>query len=129
MCHQHKLAIPFYHPCKTFNFSDKGISIFSVWKPQMKLELKGSRDIHWKKFWITEVLTGLFNCCKFFVLVSATIGFCFPKGLDLAPGPVSRRCIWEDVNYYFFSPQWLGGLPGLQKGELIQNYNSAVHTT
>ena len=36
---------PIYHPHKTFNFSDKSIPSFSVWKPQMKLEWKDSRDI------------------------------------------------------------------------------------
>ena len=39
-----------YHPHKTFYFSDKGILSFSVWKPQMKLELKDSRDINWENF-------------------------------------------------------------------------------
>ena len=37
---------PFYHPRKTFNFSDSGFPSFSVWNPQMKLDLKESRDIH-----------------------------------------------------------------------------------
>ena len=57
ICHQHKLATLFITFIKTFNFSDKGILSFSVWKPQMKLELKDSRDIHgenfeWRKSWL-----------------------------------------------------------------------------
>ena len=41
---------PIYHPHKTFNFSDKSIPSFSVWKPQIKLELKDSTDFHWQNF-------------------------------------------------------------------------------
>ena len=40
----------YYHPHKTFNFSDKGIPSLSVSKPQMKLEWKDSMDIHQENF-------------------------------------------------------------------------------
>ena len=96
-----------YHPRETFNLSDKGIPSFSVWKPQMKLELKDSRDIQLFNFW-------KFFCSK------------------CKQGSVSRVWVWirvqflEDAVYHLFSPQWLGGL---HKGGLIQKYNSAVHTT
>ena len=98
-----------YHPHETFNFSDKDIPSFSVWKPQTKLELK------------IKVLTGLFNFCKFFC------SKCLQK-----LGSVSKVWVWirvqflEDAIYYLFRPQWLGEL---HKGGLIQKYSSAVHTT
>ena len=68
----------------------------------MKLELKDSRNIL-RESWITKVLTGLFNFCKFFC------SKCLQK-----QGSVFRVWVWipvqflEDTIYYLFSPQWLG---------------------
>ena len=53
--------------------------------------------------------------------MSAKIGFCFPKGLGLDPGPVFRGC-----QLLSLKPRMAGWL---HKGSLIQNYNSAAHET
>ena len=63
VCHQHKLAT---HLHKTFNFSDKGIP--SVWKPQIKLELKNSGDIHWDNFELRKSWLDYLIFVSFFVL-------------------------------------------------------------
>ena len=102
---------PIYDPHKAFNFSDKGIPSFSVWKLQMKLELKDSSNIHWEsfelwKYWLDySIFVKIFvlSVCKNKVLFQKKKGLTYFQNFWL----ISVTKLIFKVTWVTFASDWI----------------------